>query len=68
VRYLNDIVGQDHRSIKRVTRPLLGFESFGAVQRTLAGIALMHILQKGQLERGTEQHHTPAEQFYSPAV
>src|SRR6266508_572354 len=38
VKYLNKVVEQDHRAVKRVTRPMLGFKAFEAAQRTLAGI------------------------------
>jgi putative transposase len=66
VKYLNNVVEQDHRGVKRVTRPMLGFKSFEAAQCTLAGIELMHMLKKGQLvgEDGAEGL-TPVEQFYS---
>ena len=37
---LNNIVEQDHRAVKRVTRPMLGFKSFHAARRTLVGIEL----------------------------
>jgi transposase-like protein len=47
VKYLNNIIEQDHRSVKRVTRPMLGFKPFDAAQSTLAGIELMHMLRKG---------------------
>jgi putative transposase len=49
VKYLNHIIEHDHRAVKRVTRPMLGFESFDAAQATLAGIELMHMLKKRQL-------------------
>jgi putative transposase len=68
VKYLNNLVEQDHRSVKRVTRPMLGFKSFDAAQSTLVGIELMHMLRKGQLEDGVAQDLTPAEQFYSLAA
>src|SRR5262245_42828211 len=48
VKYLNNIVEQDHRAVKRVTRPMLGFKSFEAAQSTLVGIELMHMLKKRQ--------------------
>src|SRR5262244_2256125 len=38
IKYLNNIVEQDHRGVKRVTRPMLGFKSFEAAQGTLVGI------------------------------
>jgi putative transposase len=68
VKYLNNVVEQDHRSVKRVTRPMLGFKSFYAAHYILAGVELMHMLRKGQLEGGVEQGATPAEQFYSLAA
>lgn len=65
VKYLNNIVEQDHRAIKRMTRPMLGFKSFWSAATTLAGIELMHMIRKGQLIcKGTL---TPAQQFYSLA-
>jgi hypothetical protein len=68
VKYLNNLVEQDHRGVKRVTRPMLGFKAFDAAQCTLAGIELMHMLRKDQLEGGIEQGQTPAKQFYSLAA
>jgi hypothetical protein len=44
VKYLNNMVEQDHRAVKRVTRPMLGFKSFDAAQSTLIGIELMHMM------------------------
>jgi putative transposase len=69
VKYLNNIVEQDHRGVKRVTRPMLGFKAFGAAQGTLVGIELMHMIRKKQmvLEVG-EEGLTAAEQFYSLAA
>src|SRR5437868_14987059 len=49
IKYLNNIVEQDHRGVKRVTRPMLGFKSFEAAECTLAGVELMHMLKKRQL-------------------
>jgi putative transposase len=69
VKYLNNLVEQDHRAVERVTRPMLGFKSFDAAQGTLAGIELMHMIKKGQMmiEAGDEGL-TAAEQFYSLAA
>jgi putative transposase len=33
IKYLNNIVGQDHRAVKRITHPMLGLKSFGAAPR-----------------------------------
>ena len=49
VKYLNNIVEQDHRAVKRVTKPMLNFKSFRAAKCVLAGIELMHMIRKGQL-------------------
>jgi putative transposase len=65
VKYLNNIVKQDHRAIKRLTRPMLGFKSFRSAAATLAGIELMHMIRKGQLR--TAGKLCPAQQFYSLA-
>ncbi len=69
VKYLNNIVEQDHRGVKRVTRPMLGFKSFDAAQDTLVGIELMHMLKKRQMvvEAG-EESLTVAKLFYSLAA
>jgi putative transposase len=64
VRYLNNLVEQDHPGVKRIMRPVLGLKSFGAAQQTLVRIELMCMLRKGQLEDGVEQGLTAAEQFY----
>jgi transposase-like protein len=69
VKYLNNIVEQDHRGVKRVTRPMLGFKSFAAAQDTLVGIELMHMIRKRQLvveER--DEGLTVAELFSSLAA
>jgi transposase-like protein len=69
VKYLHNIVEQDHRSVKRVTRPMLGFKSFEAAQRTLVGIELMHMLKQGQRIVGAgAEGLTAAEQFYQLAA
>ena len=65
VKYLNNIVEQDHRAIKRMTRPMLGFKSFWSAAITLASIEIMYMIRKGQLI--CEGTLTPAQQFYSLA-
>jgi putative transposase len=67
VKYLNNIVEQDHRAVKRVTRPMLGFQSFASAETTLAGIEVMHMLKKGQM-RAAAGAPTPAQQFYALAA
>src|SRR4030095_11696629 len=65
VKYLNNIVEKTKRAVKRVTRPMLGFQSFDAAQDTLVGIELMHMIKKRQMivEAG-EEGLTAAELFY----
>ena len=65
IKYLNNIVEQDHRAIKRLIRLMLGFKSFRSAAVTLAGIELMHMIRKGQLQTTGELR--PARQFYSLA-
>ena len=48
-KYLNNIVELDHRFIKRITRPMLGFKAFHSVATTLAGIEPAHMIRIGQL-------------------
>jgi transposase-like protein len=50
VKYLNNLVEQDHRFIKRLTKPRMGFGSFNTARRTLRGMEAMHMLCKGQVE------------------
>ena len=49
VKYLNNIIEQDHRFIKRRVNPGLGFYSFETARRTLQGYETMHMIRKGQL-------------------
>ena len=64
-KYLNNIVEQDHRAIRRRTRPMLGFNSFRSATKTLAGIEIMHMIRKGLMINVRKS--TCAEQFYSLA-
>lgn len=68
VKYLNNIVEQDHRSVKRITKPMMGFKSFRAACSVLAGIELMHMIRKGQMNVTGAKDQSFAEQFYSLAA
>lgn len=50
VKYLNNLVEQDHRFIKRLVKPGLGFFSFDTAWRTLQGYEAMHMIRKGQVK------------------
>jgi putative transposase len=67
-QYLNNIVEQDHRAVKRVVRPMLSFKSFWGARCTIAGIEVMHAIRKGQLVTSSAKSQTPAEQFYALAA
>jgi len=62
-KYLNDIIEQDHRRIKRLTRPMLGFKNFAAAQRAFAGIAVMAMIKKGQMKTPAGNEKTSAAMF-----
>ena len=63
-KYLNNLVEQDHRAVKRRTRPMLGFKRFWSAAKIIAGIATMHMIKKGQLDCLDGQAMSAAEQFY----
>jgi putative transposase len=67
-KYLNNLVEQDHRAIKRITHPMLDFKSFWAACCTIAGMEVMHAIRKGQLMAPGLSVQTPAEQFYALAA
>ena len=64
---LNNIIEQDHRAIKRVTRPMLGFKSFWSARIVIAGIETMHMIRKGQLDCPAGSTASAADQFYGLA-
>jgi len=67
-QYLHNIVEQDHRAMKRLTRPMLGFQSAWAARCTIAGMEVMHAIRKGRLMTSGHPSQTPAEQFYALAA
>ena len=50
VKYLNNIIEQDHRFIKKLTRQMKGFKSFSSASATLEGIEVAHMIRKRQFE------------------
>ncbi len=50
VKYLNNILEQDHRFIKRITGRMLGFKAFHSAAATLEGIETAHMVRKGQFD------------------
>ena len=49
IKYLNNIVEQDHRGIKRLVKPGMGFGSFNTARRTIRGYEIMNMMRKGQV-------------------
>ena len=66
-KYLNNLVEQDHRAIKRIVRPMLGFKSFRCARALIAGIETMHMFKKGQLDLLKDRASSAADEFYSLA-
>lgn len=67
-KYLNNIVEQDHRAIKRRVRPMMGFKSFHSAKATIAGIELVHMIRKGQIRPLNDNHSSLAMLFDSLAA
>ena len=67
LQYINNIVEQDHRAIKRVTKPMLNFKSFESVKCVISDIVLMPIIRKGQLILEGCNEMSYDDQFYALA-
>jgi len=65
IKYLNNIVEQDHRFIKKITKPILGFKTFHSAKATLSGIELHRMLRKCQHKNSGVNNLF--EQFYALA-
>jgi putative transposase len=57
-KYLNNLIEQDHRFIKKRTKPMLGFKSFRSAKITIAGIENIRMIQKGQIVGSDNQVST----------
>lgn len=64
IAYLNNMIEQDHRTIKKLVRPMLGFKSFVAASATLEGIEVANMIREGQFTPGL----CPFAQFISLAA
>ena len=49
-KYLNNMIEQDHRNVKRIVKPMMGFQLFNTARRTLRGIEAMAMIHKGQVK------------------
>jgi putative transposase len=54
VKFFNNILEQDHRFIKRITRPMMGFKAFHSAAATIAGIEAVHMIRKRQIPANGE--------------
>ncbi|MFK4822065.1 IS6 family transposase [Ochrobactrum quorumnocens] len=60
IKYLNNILEQDHRFIKRITKPMMGFKAFHSASATIAGIEVAHMIRKNQFDN---DNRSPFEVF-----
>ncbi|MFL9937634.1 DDE-type integrase/transposase/recombinase, partial [Paraburkholderia sp. RL18-103-BIB-C] len=67
-KYLNNLIEQDHRAIKRRTRPMMGFGNFRCARIILGGIELVHMIAKDQMKHNGDLKPSAARQFYSLAM
>ena len=65
LQYLNNLVEQEHRTVKRRARPILGFNQFQWVAKLMIGIETKDIIKMGQLDCPDGQVASAANQFYS---
>jgi len=61
--YLNNLIEQDHRAIKRRVRSMMGFKSMDSARAVLGGIEMVHMMRKGQAKYASTQQPSLAEQF-----
>ena len=47
-KYLNNMIEQDHRRIKRLVNPMMGFKSWSSMESTIAGYEMVQMMRKGQ--------------------
>jgi putative transposase len=58
---------QDHRAVKHIIKSVMSFRNFRCARIILAGIEILHMIRKGQLE-GDDIGRTAADQFYSLVI
>ena len=64
VKYLNNLIEQDHRFIKKITKPMMGFKAFYSAKATIDGIETALMIRKGQL---SEENMPAYKQFMALA-
>ena len=68
VKFLNNIVEQDHRRIKRLVRPGLSFKSFTTASRTIAGYEGLAMIRKGQVVGAPANDRGAQRDFIAPLL
>jgi IS6 family transposase len=63
VKYLNNIIEQDHRQIKKKTNAALGYKTFHTAWFTITGIETMLMLKKGRIDANLNKNHQLLRQF-----
>lgn len=63
-KYLNNIVEQDHRGIKRLVKPGMGFGSFNTARRTIKGYEIMNMMRTRTNSRGRENSRSTAGEIH----
>jgi transposase-like protein len=58
-KYLNNVVEQYHRAIKRIVKPMMGFKNFRCAHIILAGIEIMHMIRKRQMNDDASTERLP---------
>ncbi|MBD1995936.1 DDE-type integrase/transposase/recombinase [Leptolyngbya sp. FACHB-541] len=66
-KYLNNMIEQDHRNIKPIVKPMMGFKTFNTARRSLSGIEAMNMIQKGQV-KGVKQGDSVSQAKFIEAI
>src|SRR3712207_4802744 len=66
-KYLNHVIEQDHRHIKRVVKPMMGLKTFNTARRMLSGIEAINMIRKGQV-KGVKQRDSGSEVKFIEAI
>ncbi|SIT48379.1 hypothetical protein BN2475_990009 [Paraburkholderia ribeironis] len=59
-KYLNNIIEEDHRAIKQIIRPMMGFEDFRCSRIILSGVEVIHMIRKGQMKNDVDDRTAAA--------
>ncbi|MBD2001449.1 DDE-type integrase/transposase/recombinase [Leptolyngbya sp. FACHB-541] len=64
---MNNVIEQDHRNIKRIVKPMMGFKTFNSARKTLSGIEAMKMICKGQV-KGIKQGDSVSQARFLEAI